>query len=66
MSILNDSSIGDVTKTLEEIERHRRWTRFLRADEDAAEIAGCRQTLKQCVDNIMVGSLVVVRCLNDP
>jgi len=66
MPLLDNSSISDITNVLEEIVRQRRCIRFLHADTDAAEIAGCGKKLKECVDNFMVGSLVVIRCLTDP
>ena len=50
------SSIDEITDELEQIRRKRACLRFLHANRDAAEIAGCAQTLKQCVDNFLVRS----------
>ena len=66
MPPLDNSSMTDITKALEEIVRQRKCIRFLHADKDAGDTAECGRKLKQCVDNFVVGSLVVVRCLNDP
>jgi len=59
MPLLDHSSMMDITKALEEIVRQRRCIRFLHADKDAADIAGCGQKLKQYVDNFLVSCLVV-------
>ena len=66
MPLLDNSSISDITNVLEEIARQRRCIRILHADNNAAEIAGCRKKLKACIDSFVVGILVVVRRLTDP
>jgi len=66
MPPLDDSSISSITNALEEIARQRRCIRILHVDKDATEVAGYGKKLKECVDNFMVGSLVVIRCLADP
>ena len=56
----NNSSIDKITDALKQIKRKRACIRCLRSDRDAAEIAGCAQTLKQCIDNFLVRYLIVV------
>jgi len=52
----DDSSIDDITDAVEQIKRKQAFLRCLQADSDAGEIAGCAQTLKQCIDNFLVGN----------
>ena len=66
MPMYDDSSIDDITDALEQIKRKRAFLRCLQADKDAGEIAGCSQMLKQCIDNFLVGDLLVVRCPSAP
>jgi hypothetical protein len=60
MPTRNHSSINEVTDALEQIVRKRALVRFLRASRDADEIAAYTQTLKQCVDNFLVGNFAAV------
>ena len=59
------SSIDEITDSLEQIVRKRAIVRCLQANRDAADIAGCAQTLKQLIDNFLVGNLAVVSRMSD-
>ena len=61
----NDSSIDKINGALERIKQQRTFTRALRADDDEANITTCVQTLKQDIDNFLVGNHVVVGHFSD-
>jgi len=54
-----NSSVDDITRTLEPVKRQRGLVSVFHAGKNAAEIAGCAQKLKQVVDVFLVGNVVV-------
>jgi hypothetical protein len=63
MRFHGNSSIDDITDALERVLRQRGLLRVLHADKDVDEIASCVQRLMQCVDNFLVGRLVIISYL---
>ena len=55
----DNSSIDDVTNTLERVKRQRILIRILHTNKSAAEVVVCVQNLKQSVDGFLVGDLVI-------
>jgi len=54
-----NSSIDDITCTVEPIKSQRGPISVFRANRNAAEVAGCAQKLKQVVDRFLVGDAAV-------
>jgi len=54
-----NSSIDDITRTLEPIKQQRGLDSVIYAGRNAAKIAGCAQKLKRVVDGFMVGDVAV-------
>jgi len=54
-----NSSIDDITGTLQPIKRQCGLVLVFHAGRNAAEVAGCAQKLKQVVDIFLVGNVVV-------
>jgi len=52
-----NSSIDDITRTLDPVKRQRGLISVFHAGRNAAEIAGCAQELKQVVDGFLVGNV---------
>ena len=55
-----DSSINEISGTLERIKQKQTLARAIRADGNEAKISTCVQTLKQGIDNFLVGNHIVV------
>ena len=47
-------SIEEMVSSLEQVTRQRKYLRYLHADRDAGDIAGCIQKLKQMIDSFLV------------
>ena len=56
----DDSSIDEINGTLERIKQKQTLARAIRADGDEAKITTCVQTLKQGIDNFLVGNHNIV------
>ena len=58
--VWDDSSIDEINSTLEGIKQQQTLAGALRADGDEVKITTCVQTLKQGIDNFLVGNHIVV------
>ena len=62
----DDSSIDEINNTLERIKQQQTLAGALRADGNGAKIMACVQTLKQDIDNFLVGNHIAVGHFSNP